>query len=282
MSPKALPATAPTIIDFGVVESGIRERETDSVPRNRAFCKLVLETIFGVPGPEVEEYIVDGGGDRGIDIAYIDHANRRINLGSCKAVVNFRNSKKNFPGDEVDKISSFVDDLLLNREELLLTCNGALAAKVREIWEIFGNEAYTVAVHLFSNQLTLEREARKRLASSLERHEIGLLEYGLFELSHGIVRATKPRFQKKLTPSSDSALCVSEGENRALVTRVRLDELATFLNTQNRTFDERLVWQNVRYFLGLDNEVNREIRETLLSGRLRKLDDLSDFGRTGR
>jgi len=32
------------------------------------------------------------------------------------------------------------------------------------------------------------------------------------------------------------------------------------------TFDERLIAQNVRYFLGNENDVNREIRETLISG----------------
>ncbi|WP_395447138.1 AIPR family protein [Aminobacter sp. UC22_36] len=266
MSPKAVPKTAPTIVDFGVVESGIRERETGNVSRNIAFSVLVLETVFGVPRPEVNECIVDGGDDRGIDIVYIDHESRRINIGSCKTVVSFKNSKRNFPGDEIDKIVSFVDDLLLFREELLNSCNGALCAKVREIWDIFSNEAYTIGVHLFSNQTTLFRDARDRLVTALERHSIALFEYGLFELSHGVVRATKPRFQKRLVPAPDTALSVNESGKRAIVIRVPLGNLSDFLSTQDGAFDERLIWQNVRYFLGIDNDVNREIKETLLSG----------------
>jgi hypothetical protein len=267
LSPKIVPKTTPTIVDFGVVESGIRERETGNVSRNIAFSVLVLETVFGVPRPEVDECIVDGGDDRGIDIVYIDHENRRINIGSCKTVLAFKNSKRNFPGDEVDKIISFIDDLLLSREDLLNSCNGSLCAKVREIWEIFSNETYSIGVHLFSNQTTLYKDARDRLVKSLERHDISLFEYGLFELSHGVVRATKPRFQKKLTPAPDAALSVSESNKRAIVTRVPLENLSEFLSSPDGAFDERLVWQNVRYFLGIDNDVNRGIKETLLSGQ---------------
>ncbi|MBA1140512.1 AIPR family protein [Mesorhizobium neociceri] len=267
MSPKVVNATTPTILDFGVVESGIRERESVSVSRSDAFTRLALETVFGLPQPEVDEYIVDGFDDRGIDIVYIDHDNRVINIGSCKTVVSYKNSRKNFPGDEIDKIISFVEDLVLNREDMLKTCNGPLAAKVREIWDIFAEESYRISVHLFSNQATLQKDAHNRLVDALSRHEIALFEYGLFELSHGVVKATKPRFRKKIVPSDDAAFSVKEANKRAVMLKVSLKELTQFLSAENQTFDERLIWQNVRYFLGLDNEVNREIRETLLSGQ---------------
>ena len=83
VAPRLVPTTvAANIIDFGVVETGIKERETDQVSRGLAFAKLVTETIFGVPTREVDDHIVDGGADRGIDIIYIDHNNRTINIGS--------------------------------------------------------------------------------------------------------------------------------------------------------------------------------------------------------
>ncbi|OAM65975.1 hypothetical protein A8L48_23710 [Rhizobium rhizogenes] len=47
--------------------------------------------------------------------------------------------------------------------------------------------------------------------------------------------------------------------------RVSLEDAARFLTGENGGFDERLVWQNVRYFLGIENEVNREIKATLLN-----------------
>lgn len=262
MSIRAVEGPKATIIDYGVVESGIKERETDQVSRSLAFTKLVVETVFQIPSEEVDEYIVDGGGDRGIDIIYIDHDNRRINIGSCKTVSNYRNSQKFFPAEECDKVISFVDDLLYARLQNFSACNPRLIAKVSEVMNVFENESYEVAVHLFSNQLTLPKDARERLTQSLDRHNAPLFEYGLFELAHGVVKATRPTFKKKLLPHSASSVSMQEGGTTAIVTRVELKDLAKFLDADSR-FDERLVWQNVRYFLGLENEVNREIRSTL-------------------
>lgn len=265
MGTKLVPPTPATIIDFGVVETGIKERETFQVSRGLAFAKLVTETIFGVPAREVDEHIVDGGADRGIDVIYIDHNNKIINIGSCKTVLDFRNSHKFFPGEEIDKIISFIDDILLHRDEIISSCNGRLAAKIREIWEIFSTEAYEVAVHLFSNKSTLPTDARERLSTALNRHNVLLFEYGLFELSHGLVKATKPKFKKTLKGCECSSAPVEDVGRRAIMARVSLDDAARFLTGENGGFDERLVWQNVRYFLGIENEVNREIKATLLN-----------------
>ena len=271
MTPKLVPQTPTTIIDFGVVETGIKERETDKVSRGLAFAKLVTETIFYVPRDEVDEHIVDGGADRGIDIVYVDHNNRIINIGSCKTVLEFKNSSKFFPAEEIDKIISLIDDILLHREDILDKCNGKLAAKIREIWDIFGQETYTVAVHLFSNKSTLARDAKERLSTALGRHNISLYEYGLFELSHGLVRATKPRFKKILRGFDESSYSFQESSRRAIMAKVKLDSLAAFLTNDSGSFDERLIWQNVRYFLGIENEVNREIKASLLN------DPVEDF-----
>ncbi|WP_454745603.1 AIPR family protein [Ciceribacter selenitireducens] len=265
MSTKLVSPTPTTIIDFGVVETGIKERETDQVSRGLAFAKLVTETIFGVPRPDVDEHIVDGGADRGIDIIYIDHNNKVINVGSCKTTVDFKNSHKFFPAEEIDKIISFIDDVLLHRDEMITGCNGRLAAKIREIWEIFGAEAYALAVHLFSNKSTLPTDARTRLSAALGRHNIALYEYGLFELSHGLVKATKPKFKKTLKGCESSSNPTEEPGRRAVMARVSLEEVGKFLTSETGAFDERLVWQNVRYFLGLENDVNREIKATLLN-----------------
>lgn len=265
MTPKLVSTATATIIDFGVVESGIRERETHDVSRGLAFAKLVTETVFCVATPEIDEHIVDGGADRGIDIVYIDHNNKVINIGSCKTVIDFKNSKKFFPADEIDKIISFVDDILLRRDEIVDKCNGKLSAKIREIWEIFDTEAYSVSVHLFSNRSTLTKDAKERLSSALARHGVSLFEYGLYELSHGIVKSIKPRFKKSLRASDSKAYTNNNEHARSIVLTTSLVDIAAFLSTETGSFDERLIWQNVRYFLGVENEVNREIKSTLLS-----------------
>jgi hypothetical protein len=258
--------TKPTLLDFSLVEEGIREHTIADVSRGMAFARYVVETVFNVPKANIDDHIVDGGQDRGIDIILIDHEQKIINICSCKSVINYKKSSRNFPGDEIDKIASFVDDLLYKRDSLLDSVNGALAAKIREIWEIWINDPYPLKVHLFSNQLPLADAERDRLNLILSRHNIQLLEHGLYELAHGVVRAAKPKFRKKITPIKEDAFFFSENGHRGSVVRVLLSELYNFLKMEEAgDFDERLLGYNVRYFLGMENSVNSNIKETLLS-----------------
>lgn len=262
----SLVTSNPTLLDFGLVEKGISAHIGASESRDRAFAVYVLTNVFGLDASEVEVHIVDGGGDRGVDLIYIDHERRVINIGSCKVVATFKKSNRNFPGAEVDKIISFIDDIMFKNETIVNFSNGFVAAKVRQIWEILEADPYDVHVHLFSNQLTLADAERGRLQIALQRHRVKLLEHGLYELSHGSVRAARPRFRKKLEPVKGKAYNFCQGEGRGIVMTVSLPDIFKFLSLDGTNdFDERLLEQNVRYFLGLDNAVNNEIRQTLVS-----------------
>src|SRR5262245_51276308 len=109
----------PTLLDYSSVEQGLKAREPFARSREHAFQKYVLESVFSVLPEDVDQHIVDGGNDRGIDIVYVDHTNKTVNFCSTKTVDGFARSLKNFPGKEVDKIISFIDDLLHVRDRLL-------------------------------------------------------------------------------------------------------------------------------------------------------------------
>src|SRR5271163_2973883 len=111
MGPNLRATAQATIVDFSVVESGIRRQTTDGVSRGQAFARYITETIFAVPTAEINDHVVDGANDRGIDVIFIDHENKAINLCTCKCISKFEKSGKNFPGAEVDKIIAFVDDI---------------------------------------------------------------------------------------------------------------------------------------------------------------------------
>lgn len=256
-----------SLVDFGVIESRIEHFTQQDVPRNIAFAKLVLRDVFSVPESEIDHCIVDGGSDRGLDIVYVDHANKVINFGSCKCVTKYKKSQSNFPGEEVDKIISIVDDIVYRNEEALSAANGALSAHIRQIWELLESDNFSIKVHLFSNQAKLVRDERDRLVQRLLAHRAELYEHSLYELSHGVVRASKPQFQKRLKPTSGLMYEHQEGKNSGLHTTVGLAELKRFLANTEGEFDERLLSHNVRYFLGMDNNVNAAIRETILDGR---------------
>ncbi len=228
---------------------------------------MVLRDVFGVEETVIVSAIVDGPNDRGIDLVYIDHDNKMVHFGSCKCVSSYKNSRKNFPGDEVDKLVSFFRDLLLKREALLEEANVALALKVREAWDILESEPYGLHVHLFSNQAKLAPAERERLVEFLTEYDIVLTERGLYELAHGIARPFRPNFKKKLTPNKTDALRVEECGARSVTVAVSLATLASFVTDKDGSFDEKLLSHNVRLFLGNSNEVNAAIRDTITGGQ---------------
>lgn len=263
-----LKRNVPTLLDWSIVEKGIEIWQHNSPSRDHAFQSYVLENAFGVLADSIDEHIVDGGLDRGVDFIYIDHEANVINIASTKVVISFKKSVRNFPGAAIDKIISFIDDLIHRREKLLADTNPLLALKINEIWEILERDTYQIAVHLFSNQTALISHERERLQNFLNEFKIPLYERHLYELSHGVIRASKPKFTKTIKAAPGNSYEYEEDGARAIIARLRLEDLHDFLTTTGPDdFDERLVSQNVRYYLGNAGPVNREIRQTLIRSR---------------
>ena len=131
--PAPLKRNVPTLLDWSLVEKGIESRLQFSPSREHAFQSYILENVFGVLADATDEHIVDGGLDRGIDFIFVDHETRTINIASTKVVIAFKKAVRNFPGAAIDKIISFVDDLIHRYERVLAGANPLLALKIREI-----------------------------------------------------------------------------------------------------------------------------------------------------
>ncbi|OYW68199.1 MAG: hypothetical protein B7Z40_03945, partial [Bosea sp. 12-68-7] len=260
-------SSAPTLLDYRVVEEGIARFENADTNRGRAFGKYVLATYFNLHQEEIERCLVDGENDGGIDIFYRDDDFAIINLGNCKCVTKFSKSSENFPGSEVDKVLCFLDEFVRRDEILLSRVNSRLAAEIRLAWEAVEDRTFTIRVHLFSNKLPLAPHERKRVVGALAKFgpNVSLNEHGLYELAHGSVRNARPSFKKKLRPIRGyDATC---GEARGFQMEVSLSEIGRFLAgpAETSSFDDRLLAANVRYFLGRDNTVNKEIANTIVS-----------------
>ena len=193
-----------SLADFGVIEARINQITDAATPRNIAFARLVLNDVFAVNGLDANNCIVDGGADRGIDIVFIDSDNKVINFCSCKCVSKYKNSRHNFPGDEVDKILSIMNDIFYRNEGVLDQVNGTLAAYIRQVWDIVEEGEFSIKFHMFSNQARLVRLERDRLVNGLAQHRIEVFEHSLFELAHGVYaqpnhvfRSDSARFPEK-------------------------------------------------------------------------------------
>ena len=120
-----------SIIDFNTVKARTEdwiEPESGFDTAARAFQALMASLILGLDEDEARDAVVDGTKDRGVDAMYVDERNGRntVHIFQFKYKIDHKDADKNFPGGEIDKIISFVSDLLNKPENMESTCNPLL------------------------------------------------------------------------------------------------------------------------------------------------------------
>ncbi len=129
-----------TLLDWNALEYKLQSyvgQYDDCVSPQTAFHHVLMEYTLSIDPEEIEDSITDGGNDRGIDAVYVDDrdANNNIHLFQLKFASTFEKSKRNFPSSEIDKLLSFISDVLDQKANLKKTCNPILWGKVQEIWD---------------------------------------------------------------------------------------------------------------------------------------------------
>src|SRR5215472_6405947 len=89
-NPLAVVKNDPTLLDWSLIEKGISNKLDSSPSREHAFHCYLLENVFGILPDAADDYIIDGGFDRGIDFIVVDHELRTIDLSSTKVVATFK------------------------------------------------------------------------------------------------------------------------------------------------------------------------------------------------
>ncbi len=169
-----------TLIDWSTVNRQIEtyKQAYDWDTRSKALAHVLLDRLFRAEPDEVEDAITDGGQDRGVDAVVIQDGLKPplVHLFQVKCVDKYEKSKNRFPSNEIDKLLSFVADLLEKRPGLKNTCNPVLWQHVQEIWELLESSNPQFVVHLAGNQ--------DRIASAdLERAEEALRPHRAFSIS---------------------------------------------------------------------------------------------------
>jgi AIPR protein len=256
----------PTTLDFGVVEARIAAQSPFETERNRQFARYVCTDFFQISDSDIDNCITDGANDFGVDVIYIDYNNKIINICNLKTVSKYKNSLSNFPSSELDKIYTFLDVVMYRKEDVSEKANQKISSFIKLIWDLLENDNWKICIKLFSNQLTLVKSESERFLALITPFKgVTLEQHGLYQLVHGSVVSSRPRFRKKMPIEGGCAFEVRENGHRGLQTRISLSELAKFVATTGDIgkFDERLLHHNVRYFLGTENEVNKSIRDSL-------------------
>lgn len=236
----------------------------------KAFPILMVASILGVSDEESEDAITDGGMDRGCDAVFVDDREGRnsIHVFQFKYVTTFDNTKKNFPGGEIDKLVSFFDDVLDENKGLEKTCNPLLWNKVKEIWAALNRPTPSIEVHFCGNTEFMA-------PAELDRANNALGKYKYFHVNHHSLDTLVNLFVDKKAVAIDNQIQVvdkdyfdrTDGSIRGLICTVEATEIVRIITDPEHpeTVIKEIFNDNVRVYLSRTNKINRKIIETALS-----------------
>lgn len=262
----------PTLLDWGNVDAAAAKiQESQGLEsKSEAFSFLVLTTILRLDFDEARSCLTDGPQDRGIDAIFLDErfGRRVIHLFQFKHHGDFKRSLKNFPSSEIDKILSFIRDCFEQTSGFLENCNPALSQKVLDIWEFVHQGTCEVEVHLCSNGMKLIEDERGRFLSSLSKFKfINLYETDLDAVSDAVAQRHAEDREISLRIVEEQVFERTDGNVRGIIGTIRADEFILAFRDPNNALqlDPRLFEENVRVYLGEQNNINKRIYDTAVS-----------------
>lgn len=286
----------PSLQDFSLIRSHVERYQRDfNQDAPNAFYYFILDILLGLQYDEIQDSITDtnylrrnsgeGGHDRGIDAIYIDSSDVKstIHFFNCKYTSVFEKTNNNFPSGEIDKILSFLNDLLIQDPNMKNTVNPVLYDKVQEIWQLFLKESPNFRIHLCSNHYQgLSRDEKERFERSIERHSNFRVEYHLMDdFVQLVTRRGKQIVNAQLRAIDRNFFEKSDGDIRALVVnvdardliRIVLDsdeirlkaDINDYREIRNFEILENAFDDNVRVYLRQRSKINRNIKKTALS-----------------
>ena len=261
-----------TLLDWGNVDAAAAQIQASLALRSRreAFTFLCISTLLRIDFDEVRGSITDGGDDRGVDAVYLDErfGRRVIHLFQFKCHSQFKSNERHFPSSEIDKVLSFIADCFGQVDGFLDTCNPLLRQKVLDIWGFVETGSCEVEVHFCSNGESLIADQKARFEASLAKFKfIQLREADLDRLSELISRRSSTHREIQLRVVEEQIFDRSDGNLRAVIATVRGDEFIAALvdPSQPNQLDPDLFEENVRVYLGEQNDINRQIYDTAVS-----------------
>lgn len=126
----------PNLVTFSTINEKTKKYRSDYLldDMSTAFEWLCLEAILNLNEDEIEDAITDGQLDGGVDAIHI--TGRDVHIFNFKYTELFKNSKKNFPANEIDKILVTMAGIYsksLKKGDV----NDLVWEKVEEIWDLF-------------------------------------------------------------------------------------------------------------------------------------------------
>lgn len=287
---------APSLQDFSVIHQFTVKatREHGLSADSSGFYYVLLSALFDLQDDEIENSITDNSfwaskgesptRDRGIDCIYIDERGEPpvVHFLNCKYTALFKKTRSFFPANEVDKMLSFINDLMSREDHLLEQITPALRARITEIWNLIENTNPRFIVHFASNYSEgLTPVETKRLEDSLKIYSGFAYEVETQErLATLLAGRGRKRISTKLRAIHKNLFQQGGGEIRALIAHVEGEQLLRALSDDEAVRSnvncerakvlaqgicEDAFNDNVRVYLQQRSKVNRNIKATAVS-----------------
>jgi hypothetical protein len=290
-------SASPSIQDFYLVGNHVKQFTSDYSLANDSlgFMFFAIDVILGLQDDEVEDSITDtsylktnnkpSGHDRGIDALFIDYSEKPavVHIFNMKYTEEMKNTAKNFPSSEIDKILGFTSAMIASDEKLAEHVNKHLFGKVEEVWSLFKSQYPKFVIHLCANHyLGLEASEKKRFEGEVNKYSNFRIEYHLMpDFVTSLMKKGKQIVSAKLRAINQNLFEKADGDIRALIVNVDTRELLRIVcddeqirqNTDIGDYSplkkakvlEDAFDDNVRMYLKQRSKINRNIKETALS-----------------
>ena len=283
--------------DYSLIHQHVERAKTDFTlsADGNAFYYVILPLLLDLQDDEVDDAVTDEfyqaakghekGKDRGIDAIFVDTKYERpsIHLFSCKYSSTFEKTEGFFPSNEINKIETFLGDLMRKNQSVLKEVNPTLSAKIVEIWNQMEHGNPTWVVHICSNLTeTFAPDEEARFQRLLNRYSNFSSQYHTqSSLAARLTRKGRTRVDGKMKAIDQNLFEQSGGDIRALIVHVDALELIKLLcnredlrrnanlpdteSLKSAEILEDAFEDNIRIYLQQRSKVNRNIKATALS-----------------
>jgi len=252
---------------FSTIDSKVRKYKIDYglETMSLSFIWLGLEALLSLNEDEISDAITDGPMDGGIDAIHI--IDRDVHVFNFKYAETFNASKRNFPGDEIDKIIVTMDGML-NKTIKKKDVNDLLWEKIQTIWDLYDSGHLSFKFYLCSNKEKPVEHVTRRFETALDKYRY--VEYlycdqedivnKIIEKKYRVINGNIRFVEKQYFERSDGPL-------KGIVATITAVDLINLIKdpSEPSKLIEDVFNENVRIYLKLKNRINRGIYETALS-----------------
>lgn len=261
----------PNQIQKITVDRIVTQYEKDNgLSKSQAFLYLIIEKFLqslDINQIEIEESIVDGSNDCGIDAIVIneDGIKPEIYFFQSKYHLAENSFEKVFPGNEVDKVRSALEEFVLKGRINSKYQNSRLIDKLHSIKNLLNQNPKLILVFC-SNGLSPAENAKEKLNEFLEETNKsgGYLSVEYIDLDRIINDLVAPEVTKKIDFSLQTIgryFNETNGDVNLFAGMIEGKEIAKLVET----YKDNLFEKNVRGFLKKNNPINKEIIKSATS-----------------